>query len=58
VKEKFNDLIDSTNGNFTVLIWLGIIDLKKFADFIVNDDIFRQKLDQQQSIINKSKLAY
>ena len=44
VREKLIALISSTNGNITVLIWLGIIDIHKFIEFIINDDEIKQKL--------------
>ncbi len=44
VKEKLDILLEQTNDNIVILFWLGIIDLRKFVDFIVQEEQLKAKL--------------
>jgi hypothetical protein len=44
VNKKIKELLKTTKNNITVLIWLGIIDIRKLIDFIVDDEDLKAAL--------------
>jgi len=44
IEDRFTQLRDNTESNIIVLLWLGIIDIKKLIRFIIGDDEKKNKI--------------
>jgi hypothetical protein len=46
IEENFNILLDNTDRNFIVILWLGIVDIRKLIGFMIDEEDKKSQIRQ------------